>query len=146
MASRRKPSGGKPGKPAIPMRDVNATMRVKLALELHLAGHRWDDIAAQAGYGSRGAAYNAVKRELNRQVEQPTAEARAAEIARLDLYLTVYHPKAMQGDGWSLDRCLRISERRGRLLGLDMAPVPHPVVEQGQITIIAIPQDVLEAV
>lgn len=145
MPARRKgkSSGNKPA----PIKDTNAAMRVKLALELHLAGYRYDDIAAQAGYASRGAAYNAIKRELLRQVGAPAAEARAAEIARLDLYLTVYHKKAMAGDGWSLDRCLRISERRGRLLGLDMAPLPHPSDQQAaQFIMIELPKEVIDAI
>lgn len=145
MAARRK--GKASGKTPAPIKDANAAMRAKLALELHLAGHRYDDIAAQAGYASRGAAYNAIKRELLRQVEAPAAEVRAAELARLDAYLTVYHKKAMAGDGWSLDRCLRISERRGRLLGLDMAPQSHPGDQQAaQMVVIGIPQECLDAI
>lgn len=145
MPRHRKPAPGAT-KPAT-IRDANAAMRAKLALELHLAGHRYEDIAAQAGYGSRASAYNAVKRELLRQVAPAAAEVRAAEIARLDAYLTVYHAKAMAGDGWSLDRCLKISERRGRLLGLDMAPLPHPADEQmAQFIMIELPKEVIDAV
>lgn len=145
MAARRK--GKASGKTPAPIKDANAAMRAKLALELHLAGHRYDDIAAQAGYASRGAAYNAIKRELLRQVEAPAAEVRAAELARLDAYLTVYHKKAMAGDGWSLDRCLRISERRGRLLGLDYGPLAHPTdQQQAQFIMLELPKEVIDAV
>lgn len=110
----------KPKTPGVkPSRDVNAAARAVVALQLALEGHDYQTIANRAGYASKGAAFNAVQRELQRTL-QPAADAiRTMEVARLDGLLTVYLPKAMSGDGWSMDRVLRIMERRAGLLGLD---------------------------
>lgn len=110
----------KPKTPGVkPSRDVNAGARAAVALALALEGHTYQTIANQAGYASKGAAFNAVQRELQRTL-QPAAEAvRRMEVQRLDGLLTVYLPKAMAGDGWSFDRVLRLMERRAGLLGLD---------------------------
>jgi|SRR5579862_3125341 len=102
-----------------PLRDVNAAVRVKAAIALALAGNDWDTIAAQSGYPSRGAAFKAVQRELERTLRPACDEYRNLESLRLDALLTVYWPKAMSGDGWSFDRVLRLMERRSALLGVD---------------------------
>lgn len=72
-----------------------------------------------AGYSSKGAAFHAVQRELQRTLQPLAEEYRTLEVLRLDSLLSVYYPKAMDGDGWSMDRCLRLMERRAALLGLD---------------------------
>lgn len=110
------------GKPPVVTRDVNAAVRAVAALQLALEGHDYQTIATRAGYASRGAAFNAVQRELKRLIQHPAEEVRRMEIARLDGLLTIYLPKAMAGDGWSFDRVLRLMERRAGLLGLDARP------------------------
>lgn len=100
-------------------RDVNAAVRAIQALDLAIEGHDWQTIASRAGYASRGAAFNAVQRELDRTITKKAAAYRDLHLARYGKYRTVYYPKAMKGDGWSLDRCLRIDEREASLLGLD---------------------------
>lgn len=101
------------------IRDVNAVVRVKNALSLYLAGNSWQTIADSSGFASRGAAYNAVQRELQRDLQLASEEIRRAELMRLDSLVSVFYPKAMSGDGWSCDRVLRIMERRALYLGLD---------------------------
>jgi hypothetical protein len=103
------------GKPA----DVAVRVKAGNALTLALAGYDWATIARMAGYSGKGAAFNAVKRELQRTLQPLAEEYRALELLRLDALLTVYWPKAMDGDGWSMDRVLRLMERRAALLGLD---------------------------
>ncbi len=49
------------------------------------------------------------------------------EVTRLDQLLVAMWPKAMQGSGWAVDRCLGIMKRRAELLGLD-APTRHEVM------------------
>lgn len=117
-------------------RDVNAALRVVTALELCLQGHDWDTIARQSGYGSRGAAYNAVQRELERRIVPKVDLLRQMQWERLKRYRTVYDPKAMAGDGWSLDRCLRMDEREAALLGLDMPKVSQDGNGNGPQTIV----------
>lgn len=111
-------------------RDVNAAVRAITALDLAIAGHDYEHIAAAAGYGSRGAAYKAIQRELQRRIDPRVDTLRSLHLARLARLRTVYYPKAMGGDGWSMDRVLKIDEREALLMGLDakdkavqMAPI-----------------------
>jgi len=72
-------------------------------------------------------AYQLYKAALRQVVRQPNAELVDLELARLDQLLVAMWPKAMQGSGWAVERCLSIMERRARLLGLD-APTKHEVM------------------
>lgn len=127
-----------------PSRDVNAGARAAMALQLALEGHTYDEIARRVGYASKSGAFGAVQRELKRMLRHPAEELRQLEVARLDGLLTVYLPKAMSGDGWSMDRVLRIMERRDALLGLAIRP--DQAQQQAQMVVIGVPQAVLEAV
>lgn len=129
------------GKPALP--DLNARQREKQVVQMRMAGHDFDTIAAVCGYASRSGAHHAWKRAIRAIPAEDAAEARQLECQRLDQLLNVYWPKALSGDGWSMDRCLRIGERRASLLGLDMQP---DVSQAQQMIVIGIPQAVLEAV
>lgn len=129
----------------IKTRDVNAASRAALALQMALEGHDWKTTAHLSGYASAGAAWNAVQRELQRTIQPLADEVRKMEIARLDRYLTVFDKKAMTGDGWSLDRCLRIMERRAALLGLD-ARTDASAIAAAQVVIREYPAGVAEAV
>lgn len=148
MAARSKKNGN-PGRTTLPaVGDVNAAIRARQALALRLAGATYEQIARTCGYaGGKASAYKAVQRELARYRAPEIAEALELELMRLDAYLTVYHPKALAGDGWSLDRCLRISERRAKLLGMDYAPRPHESAQEAQqMIVIGVPQEVYDAV
>lgn len=100
-------------------RNVPAAARVIAALDLAIEGHDWQTIANQAGYASRGAAYDAVQRELKRRLDTRVDSLRDLHLARLGRLRSVYFPKAMAGDGWSMDRVLRLDERESALMGLD---------------------------
>lgn len=118
---------------------IDVAERRTKAINLRRDGHTWEDIATQLGYADRGAACKDVSRALAaRLAEQGQAadEAREIELERLDdlwrralAVLTAQHEVIYQGeatgipdDGPSLaaiDRLLRISDRRAKLLGLD---------------------------
>lgn len=53
--------------------------------------------------------------------EEAMAAIRAMELERLDAILAPQMRLALAGDGFAVDRVLRIMERRARLLGLDDA-------------------------
>lgn len=122
-----------PKNQAVKNRDVGAAARVITALDLAIAGNDWLTIAQQASYASPGAAYNAVQRELKRRIDVRVDALRTLHLARLGRLRTIYYPKAMAGDGWSLDRVLRIDERESQLMGLDVvhehAPTPPTIIE-----------------
>lgn len=116
---------------SIQRRDMNAAERVALALKLRAARQTYDQIAAACGYDSRGSAYKAVQRELQRNISANVEEMRREELAMLDaLQQECYtrmkdksHDKAML---FAVDRILQISERRAKLMGLDTKPDDRP--------------------
>lgn len=101
---------------------VNAHERTKQALEYRKAGLAYAAIAERLGYRDRRTAWQAVHNALMKTLREPADEVRALEVERLDaLYLQMFS-RAMKGDYGAVDRCIKISERRAKLLGLD-APV-----------------------
>lgn len=102
-------------------RKLRSHQRTLQALELRKAGATYEDIAAQLGYKNRSCAWAAVKSALKSTVKEPAEEVRTLEVARLDSLFLAMYPKARKGDVQAVDRCVRISERRSKLLGLDAA-------------------------
>ena len=105
-------------------RDVNAAQRVQTALKLKLEGHNWDQVAAQAGYQSRGSAHHAVMRELERCITHDVEELRAQQLYMLLQVQSRCYKSAMDEKdkawGWSADRVERYSRRISELMGLDV--------------------------
>lgn len=101
---------------------IRAFERQRQALELRKAGVSFEIIADRVGYKDASGAYRAVRAALKKTLQEPADELRMTEVARLDQMLLGLWPKAIKGDTWSVDRVLRIMERRAALLGLD-APV-----------------------
>ena len=87
-----------------PARDVNAAIRVQQALLLRTMGHTYDEIANRCGYDSRGAAYHAVQRELQRNIATSVDDMRLEECLRLDALLKTYMPRALKAEAWACDR------------------------------------------
>ena len=120
-------SSKKPATQQVQRRDLNAAQRVTLALKLRAARMTYEEIAQKCGYDNRGTAWRAVQRELQRNISTNVEEMRREELAMLDqLQAECYtrmkdktHDKAML---FAVDRILAISERRSKLLGLDMRP------------------------
>jgi hypothetical protein len=105
-------------------RDLNAAERVQLALKLRASGLTYDQIAAQAGYDSRGSAYKAVQRELQRNLSEGVEQMRREELHMLNILHAEMWLLAMdRGNQWrhtAVDRILAISERKAKLMGLDV--------------------------
>lgn len=135
----RKSSKNKPPKRP----DAAAAQRALQALELRLQGKTYEQIAAVCGYRSKSGAYDAVQRELQRTLQEPAEQVRTLEVRRLDRLYEAMEAKALKGDTWSVDRCLKIMERRSALLNLDIAP---ETTAGAQMLVIPIAADVLEAV
>ena len=123
-------------------KDAAAAARALQALELRKAGATYEAIARACGYASGSGAYKAVQRELQRCMQEPADDVRRLEIMRLDDLYRAMAPKALKGDTWSVDRCLKIMERRAQLLGLDA----RPDVSMAQMTVIPIEAKVYEAI
>lgn len=119
----RENSGGKTGGNS---RDVNAGIRAALALKLRAEQRLpYDEIARQCGFASKGAAHNAVHRELERNISTNVEAMRREELATLD-YLERETLKRMRDEEYAkaklfaVDRLLQIMERRAKLMGLDV--------------------------
>lgn len=89
------------------------------AVELRLAGIGYPQIAAQLDYPDAASAAGAVIAELGMTVETPE-QARQQEVARLDAMLVSVWAKARKGDAAAVDRVLRLTARRGQLLGIKL--------------------------
>ena len=105
---------------------VNAHERTIQALELRKAGFTYSVIAEKLGYTGKAAAWDAVNRALKQLKREPAEGVLALELERLDALYKSMYPQALKGNLGAVDRCLKISERRARLLGLD-APVKSDI-------------------
>jgi hypothetical protein len=113
----------KPKNPEHTTRDVNSAQRVSLAITLRAQGYNWEEVAQKAGFSHKGAAHNAVQRELGRTITSNVEELRREEAA----ILTHLHKRCMQsvddpnnkGYLFAVDRVLAIRERWAKLFGLD---------------------------
>lgn len=101
--------------------------RQRKALELHLAGLSYAQIATQLGT-SKSRAHDYVKTALGSAVEAPPPGVplhdRDTALARLDAMLSGLWPKARKGDVAAVDRVLKIEERRAQLLATAPRPAP----------------------
>ncbi len=89
------------------------------ALELRKEGHSFTAIAKTVGYNSASAAHYAVKSALDRITREPAEELISLELERLDELFKIQYLNAQAGDTAALNGCLKILERRARMLGLD---------------------------
>jgi hypothetical protein len=122
-----RPDGpNKPGPSRTSPARIEARDKRQWALRLRRAGVHYEDIAERVGYRDRRSAQRAVERELEVHSAEDVSAVRKIEVERLDAMLMAMWRKAINGDGWSVDRVLRIMERRSRLLGLD-APIRQQI-------------------
>ena len=92
--------------------------RAKQALQLRLEGDSYPRIAEKLGH-SQSTIYTDVQKAL-RDIPKPEADQlRKEEQARLDLLQKAVWNQALDGDVASVDRAVKIIDRRIRLLGLD---------------------------
>ena len=103
-------------------RKIAAAERLAKAVEMRKAGATYSLIATQLGYADESGAFRAVHRALqalNEKIAEDLTEMKRLELERLDRLMVTLWPKATQGHLASVDRVLRIMERRAKLLGLD---------------------------
>jgi hypothetical protein len=96
--------------------------REKRALELRIGRMPFAAIAEEIGYADASGAYKAVQRALRRTLQEPAAELRRVELESLDQLYRAALIVALQPGDRQLEaqrNCLKIMERRARLLGLD---------------------------
>jgi hypothetical protein len=102
------------------------------ALELRKAGATYQVIADQLGYKTRDSARKAIFAALDNITRGPAEDVKAMEILRLDSMLMALWTKARQGNEFSIDRVLKIMERRARLVGLDAPTKIAPTDPTGE--------------
>lgn len=100
------------------------------AINLRRRGLTYSEIAQQVGYSDHVGAMRAVKRGMQKALQEPADELREIEASRLDLAQAKVWPKVEQGDMKAIATLLRIMERRAKLLGLDA-----PTVIQQDVTV-----------
>ena len=106
------------------VRRIRTTEKTLKALELRKRGMNYTQIGEKLGC-NRSTACRYVLSELENLADKCREEAvhvRDLELQRLDdLYLIAYRAISDGNDLAGIDRCLRIMERRAKLLGIDAA-------------------------
>ncbi len=115
---RTSPKGGKKTSPET----VEAKMKAAKALELRMEGKTFEAIAEELGYAGKQGAYDAVRRSIAAITREPAEELLKLDLERLDAMWGIHYLNAQAGDVQALAACMKIMERRAKLLGLD-APV-----------------------
>ena len=98
---------------------IKAVDKHAQALRMRQAGASYEDIARVLGYRSASGAHNAIKSAMKKCLQEPADELRLLELSRLDEALKAIWGDVKKGSLFAIDRFLKISERRSRLLGLD---------------------------
>ena len=131
ITTKKKPARG--GKKTSPETAV-AKAKAAKALELRMEGKTFEVIAIEAGYNSKQAAYDAVKRSLDAITREPAKELISLDLERLDVLWQIQYLNAQGGDVQAMAACMKIMERRAKLLGLDA-----PVKTENKTEIAAVP-------
>lgn len=116
-------------------RRLTARERERQALELRMAGGTYAQIAEALEISQTGA-YKAVMRaldKLNQKTLENAEQLRRLELERLDRAVLAVWPKVQEGRLTAIDRWIRLSESRRKLLGLD-APQQANVVTKIELT------------
>jgi PAS domain-containing protein len=100
-------------------RRLAAAEKQRQALELRKAGVGFVKIAEILGYKGPSGAFQAVSAALARTLRLPAEQLRAVEEERLDMALEAIAGPVREGNLKAVDRWLRCSESRRKLLGLD---------------------------
>ena len=116
---------------------IKMAERSSKALTLRKTGASYRSIAAviSSEFGlekyTEAQAHRDISRELDRVAKDSALNAvqvRSLELERLDVYLLSIARDVQKGDFLAIDRALKISERRAKLLGID-APIQLKVQE-----------------
>ena len=103
-------------------RRLRAVEKQRMALELGMAGRRWDEIAQTVGYANHTGAIAAVKVALEKTLQEPAEHYRALTLERLTKVLQVYWPSMLNGDLQATDRILKVISEISALMGLTSMP------------------------
>ena len=107
-----------------PNRDINSSLRAATAVSLRAKKLTFEQIASQCGYGSASSCRKAILREMNRVVISNVEELRREELLIIDqLHQECWElafDKKNKGRLWAIDRLIQLSERRSKLMGLDV--------------------------
>lgn len=111
--------------------DMNAALRATTGFKLRYEDHlTWEEVATRAGYASRGAAMNAVKREASRHISHNIEEIREQELYRINRLQTRCYKAGIDQDNeawtWAIDRFVALSKRKSELMGIDVKPDAIP--------------------
>lgn len=98
---------------------IAARLKAAQALNLRMEGKTFEDIAKELKYNSKQSAFDAVKRALDSVVREPAESLITLDLERLDVLWQIQYLGAQAGDVSALGACMRIMERRAKLLGLD---------------------------
>ena len=107
-------------------RKVEGQEHHKLVMQQRRQGLSWREIGEANGYTMQRACRVGQRafQQLVNDANSATEEVRKVEVERLDGMLQALWPKAEDGDEKTVDRVLKLMERRAKLLGLD-APQGH---------------------
>lgn len=101
---------------------IERTERITKMLELRKAGHDLTYIANQFGCSAANISMH-ITRALQSAIKEAASEVIALELARLDtLFIKAYERATDEKRPFSresIDACVRLMERRAKLLGLD---------------------------
>jgi hypothetical protein len=122
-------SGTRPGRATVAAQSA-------YVFDLKLAGMTVRAISAAASthfgyYIGPSTVQERIQKACAELVNPRVEELRKVEVARLDRYLASLDQKVMEGDQQSINTALRVSERRAKMLGIDMPlqlEVKHTVV------------------
>ena len=126
MQTRKKPSRN--GAKTSP-ETAAAKVRAAQALKLRMEGHTFEAIGQALGYSGKQGAYAAVKTSLDAITREPAEELIKLDLERLDVLWQIQYINAQVGDVQAMAACMKIMERRAKLLGLD-APAKQEVTGQ----------------
>ncbi|GGM77075.1 hypothetical protein GCM10012275_54630 [Longimycelium tulufanense] len=101
------------------LRRIKAAEKRRQALELRKAGATYDQIAERLGFSSKSRARESVIAALAELTLEPAREVLTLELERLDAMLLGLWRQARAGDLGTVDRVLKIMDRRAKYLGLD---------------------------
>jgi hypothetical protein len=102
-----------------------------------MEGKTFEEIAKEIGYAGKQGAYDAVRRSLVEIIREPAEALVKLDLERLDVLWQIQYLNAQGGDVAAMSACMKIMERRAKLLGLD-AP------EKREIAVVDAPMEQVE--
>jgi hypothetical protein len=101
-------------------KDPNVVGRHIKAANLRAEGKNYRDIAEECGYADPKSAWHAVQSILKETMREAGRELITVELARYDYYLQRLAAQIQKGDVAAIHTALHISDRRTKLLGLEI--------------------------